>query len=1684
MSNPLFAKDIVLNDARFLRLGFDLDSVPTLEVEAPDRFEGSALFSSDDREAGVPRALEFLRANPDLAAQFLQATEGEGDILWTGAGSSALLGGKTSGVRIWRKRSGDEYSGDNVFGLFLSEVRSALRRELRDYIVEERPVGENQVVVDFTQKGEYLSDIEQAERNDGRQFIHVDHYTPSRFRMDAAIDGTTGHAQRASDEAVSFHRFECPFGTAYPSPIVVETAAEASYLYERALRGELDWNALFNSLEKRGLLEKNMTERRRNNLVQEFSAQFAWMREQILSDQSLRFRPIVASSMLVSDPSMGRSVYDPELAPSPAHVLARYINNPILLFVPAENGVIRSLSVQEKDETELFHLSKPGEVTLLVVGSDTIGGREPGRRATQSVSRKESVDSDGSKVIVREKHFEIPLKTKEEVEADYAAFSSRLDSIIAGLPEGTKVRLVTGGSSFVSDSVGVGTPRLVERYVREKGGHVSEWNYKDARADERKKEGQEVTNDQLEVMMMSHFAEAFPVLCGHSSSVSFRLDEKDVESMVKIDSRCGIEGNGVVCFSITEDRNNRNILSMGSLAAAEGLPVVHVQENMAIEAQREALRSGTALTRSALSGEVFDSGQLFVGEQRREWSIGECNNLSYYDSALDFSVPFVVNEYPTPVLVSGHPFHSAMGAYVALVAEARGKADRDMLSSIAKDEGWLTRLSASLEQILGDEPLEPALQEKLLRQATRLMSSTNSAFADRLLELNERAIVMPVKDNDKSGLFVDLDGHGLNRFGMVLSDERRLLLQDREARRQAAEEENRKILEEANRRQKLSIGARAEGQKVAGGLPASLDASRDAVWFIGTNTPDQLVLHNDEHSFEMWDDMGGEDPLVREKAARSWVDDGVGGRLDNTFVYLFPSDLAAVTGRRRPSMKADSRDLTGVTRIDPATGKEFVCAFGIPVRFDNKGNEMINPDNVPCSYRMDNDASNYAESLVLADSNARATAFRHGMSLILPGRYRQDGSTYYTIGQVFMENSWDRKDRKWVKNPHASPLNESLTNRYVSLLEQGRPYPLNCVPLPSPVYREDVLEGAPVAGRHISAEGRFLSDLNLALRIANSTAIALGVPLRFPLDKDGRIDLGPGVPEEFRALAERKIDAFIGVVKEEDIINGPLPLIERIPMHEAAKHRDVMVKAGDRYMRPNDLVYAFGQYDFSMILAGQTAPLHEMAFRMEDGTVFTLVDSKLTRGLTSGEINKYLSYSKNDERRFIVRTTDLEKLPQFFSALSSYCERAKSLKVEARLLRDTEKAAAGETLAGFVRLLSSNSLEYAETEHDIGREANIFNAVGTVSQSVTRDSEGKITKIVDDGVSSRNIDGADMSSVYWGHVDAKDGFSGYAQIRYLLPDGKQSGWLTVKDLELAKDMVLSMVRRTYRTDSQSLPDPAVLDMLMCSEAFKMAQYDLRQMEFNPSREVPLDDKVIKLDYAKEDITAHDVEQSPAPEEEPAIGVPDIVFTESQGGYTQRTRENAQADDVDFTLAFAVNFDTAGERATAKAAGDSLIEVAVPLKKSGGIDLSPKAIKAAVDTICMAVPEEFLKGEPVGFNIAGNGLFTLAASGGTQEQADEFVARVFAGLLRKGVSIQSVRTGGQTGFDESGVVAAVVFGIPATVHAAKGWKLRGADGKDIIDESAFKARFDASVKDYERLSADYKGRKIQRNTHSL
>lgn len=1811
--------------------GFELDL-------SPDGGDGRTFISESEQQL-----LGRLRSDPALAAELLSY---DGPIIYMGEGAAARDGeGRTLGMRF--RDGGSSVEGDNIYGKFLMRVRNIFAAELREGSIAETLVRPGQIVVDYVPAGEEASSVEIQE-SEGRRFIHTERYAPVRWRFDASRNGTTGHAERGSAPDVPFQTFECPFGTGARSRVRVGSAAEASLLYERGIRREIDWNKLFDDLSARGLI-KNMSKRQREDMIRDLSAQFEWMRERICRDRSLAGTPVVAGSLLVGDGSFGRSIYDPDTAPAPAHILSRYINNPLLLFSSSENGVLRALEIQDKEEPYRFSAVNTLErVTLVVDGSDTIGGRVPGTRAVRErrpvYARDEQgrvvYEGRGNPVVTRtEETYRFQFKGEDEIEADYNAFKQRISSILANISPDVEVQLVTG--------TGVGVPQMVRRYVEEQGGNVYTWDYGKRSMLRENKDGDDAS--RLSQLRMPHFEDVAPVLMLQENAVSFLLNENDPASEVSFSREDGIRPQGWTTFSVAADSRNRAVLSRGSLAAAAGLPVIHVQENRTEDEQGVMLATDAARSRDVFIGERTYEDTLFGGEIRERWDLGSTIVASHTDNGI--SIPQVAFLQDACVYVNSFPYHSVYSAYAAMLLRESGAAMKVFRELCVREESM-----SDVADFIKDVRADDAVKERCMRNAVHLMAQSSSVFASLLLSQGTADFVCMSSFGDPS-LFVDGDGLGQNRFGIVLGAERDALLAGIEAERLRSEAAARHIAEENVRRQKRANTIRAEGQKMTGGFPASVKESSDAVWFLGTDRPSQLCLPDGESSFLQWEEREyGQDALNRELASRARLDDGEGGLVDNNFIFLFPSDELATTGRRHVVNNPDAKDLTGVVRINPRTNQEFVCAYGIPVKKDNLYFEFDNMLNRPSSFLSDRDSSSLVNAIVSTDALARSTALQQGMSLCYSIRERSlpGGEENDDLTRVFIDKIWDyprtrevidrntgrtvseagsilpvelnkrvynaelkkyelvkeeRYRRTWVDNPHAAPKLCSLVKRYEKILVEGADFPLNCICLPCTDYSA-------------VAEEKFLADFTFALSLANALAIATDKPMRFPLDENGKLWLGPDVPEKYRDAAERKLDSFIGVVREESIINDALPYIRRIPVEKSFR-KDLTLKGdgSDLYVRPNDLMKAFGPFDFNAVVAGATVPIHEMAFAMDDGTLFRVTNPRLTNRMQLGEINRYLRYEKNDECRFTIKSSDPDRIPEFLMAFKSYLERSKRVSVETRLLSESEARAAvadGDefNLDGFIRLLSSNSDEVASSTDEVS----------------ARDSVTAVEL-------PNRFDGTDSETPYYGREDARDAFAGYAQYRYTLPDGTQSDWVTVKDKEIALDLVYSKINRVYRSDVRVVPSRQVLDAEVTSlaiehagEAFRSLSQERRDVEVDTkvvesqryvptpaegsagvekkasgrvfvtyygSRSVPADAFKVQIstgvpagmkedmdvcfksmypDFAKmvephkkgeiddreytrryvrdvlqpnadkilsgmKDIIAtaraeekdvylycyckpgsfchrylvsnflnlngiecrenpgdrslykeghvelfEDIDETPRRSDivsrgadgildlVPGISVdnvaevmsteePDLSFSKSKGLYGQRTDENATADGVDFTLQFAVDFTTAGEVRTARAAGDSCIAVAIPLR-DGRLDLSAKGVERAVQQIENVMPEDYLRGEPFGVNLAGHGMSTLAKFG-TQEDFDVFIAAVALEMKRRGMVVSRWLSGGQTGIDEAVVSAARATGVPVRVHGPADWRFRGADGRDVKgDEAAFKARF---RKDYKSIS---------------
>jgi hypothetical protein len=175
----------------------------------------------------------------------------------------------------------------------------------------------------------------------------------------------------------------------------------------------------------------------------------------------------------------------------------------------------------------------------------------------------------------------------------------------------------------------------------------------------------------------------------------------------------------------------------------------------------------------------------------------------------------------------------------------------------------------------------------------------------------------------------------------------------------------------------------------------------------------------------------------------------------------------------------------------------------------------------------------------------------------------------------------------------------------------------------------------------------------------------------------------------------------------------------------------------------------------------------------------------------------------------------------------------------------------------------------------------------------------------------------------------------------------------------------------------------------------------------------------------------------------------IDFVEDvSSGYASRTRKNASAD---ATIAFAVDFSTRGEILT-KESVENQKKVYIPVDVNSNCFCNALFIDSVISRLneCKAKT----------LNIAGNGLYTMrdiCSQNDIDLMTFKFLNEVLTSHLFE-CELELIRSGGQSGFDEAGIKAAVKLGIPAMILAPQGWLFRDIDGNDIRDEKAFKNRF--------------------------
>lgn len=163
-----------------------------------------------------------------------------------------------------------------------------------------------------------------------------------------------------------------------------------------------------------------------------------------------------------------------------------------------------------------------------------------------------------------------------------------------------------------------------------------------------------------------------------------------------------------------------------------------------------------------------------------------------------------------------------------------------------------------------------------------------------------------------------------------------------------------------------------------------------------------------------------------------------------------------------------------------------------------------------------------------------------------------------------------------------------------------------------------------------------------------------------------------------------------------------------------------------------------------------------------------------------------------------------------------------------------------------------------------------------------------------------------------------------------------------------------------------------------------------------------------------------------------------LVAHTSANYALRTRHNAATADV--TLAFALDFMTAGEKLTKSAAGPRY--AGFPLAVGEDPVLTARAVYRAVA----------LQRRARVLNIAGNSLHTLAQQGIGQAAINMWLYGVLT-MVHAHHPFERVISGGQTGVDTAGLVVALALGIQAEGTLPKGFRRRAADGRDFDSTEA-------------------------------
>jgi len=157
-----------------------------------------------------------------------------------------------------------------------------------------------------------------------------------------------------------------------------------------------------------------------------------------------------------------------------------------------------------------------------------------------------------------------------------------------------------------------------------------------------------------------------------------------------------------------------------------------------------------------------------------------------------------------------------------------------------------------------------------------------------------------------------------------------------------------------------------------------------------------------------------------------------------------------------------------------------------------------------------------------------------------------------------------------------------------------------------------------------------------------------------------------------------------------------------------------------------------------------------------------------------------------------------------------------------------------------------------------------------------------------------------------------------------------------------------------------------------------------------------------------------------------------LLEHTSSSYGPRTWHNAVQG---VTLAIAVDFSTAGEKLTTKAAQkNGIVHLNARVFATDWIPASRELYKLLRDSDCRIV------------NVAGNGIYTYSKHGFDQQGVNHMVQQVLK-QVHEHWKLDHVVSGGQTGADLAGLIAAAKLDIDCTGMWPKGYKMRFENGVD-------------------------------------